>query len=140
MFSWTSGLLHQKPWKVRILSIVPYVCVNFWTFCITKLCEFSLTLGRKFIFIMLTRDKLERGWRMVHLTLYNITRNQALWAWILEFEMSVYQICEFNPFWMKKKNLQKDTHSNSSLYDNSVRKYVHTCSVVVLGWGLFLIG
>ena len=26
------------------------------------------------------------------------TRNQALQAWILEFEMSVHQICKFDPF------------------------------------------
>ena len=36
---------------------------------------------------------------------------QALWAWILEFEMSVNWICEFDPFWTKKNFLQKDRHS-----------------------------
>ena len=29
-----------------------------------------------------------------------LARNQALWAWIWEFEMYVHQICEFDPFWM----------------------------------------
>ena len=27
------------------------------------------------------------------------TKNQALRAWILEFEMSVHRICKFDPFW-----------------------------------------
>ena len=37
------------------------------------------------------------------------TRNQALWAWILEFEISVHRICKFDSFWtdliqIKSKN------------------------------------
>ena len=38
------------------------------------------------------------------------TRNQALWAWILEFEMSVHRICKFDPFWtdlIQKKSKNK---------------------------------
>ena len=43
--------------------------------------------------------------------LYN-TSLQALRAWILEFEMSVHRICEIDPFWTKKKILQKDTQTD----------------------------
>ena len=31
--------------------------------------------------------------------IFVVTRNQALRAWILEFEMSVHGICKFDPFW-----------------------------------------
>ena len=42
------------------------------------------------------------------------TKNQALRlrAWILEFEMSVHRIWEFDPFWTKKIFLQKDTQTD----------------------------
>ena len=48
-----------------------------------------------------------------HLTtspIYLTTRNQALQAWILEFEMFVHWICEFDPFWtdlIQKKSKSK---------------------------------
>ena len=41
-----------------------------------------------------------------------VTSLQALRAWILEFEMSVHRICEFDPFWTKKKFLQKATQTD----------------------------
>ena len=39
-----------------------------------------------------------------------IYRNQALRAWILEFEMSVHRLCKFDPFWTDL--IQKDPNPN----------------------------
>ena len=47
------------------------------------------------------------------LLFYVYTRLQALWAWILEFEMSVHWICEFDPFWTNIFFLQKDRQTDT---------------------------
>ena len=46
--------------------------------------------------------------------------------------MSVHRICEFGPFWTKKKILQKDTHSDG----NTHRRRRSNSSLDLSGWYL----
>ena len=60
------------------------------------------------------------------------TSFQALRAWILEFEMSVHRICEFDPFWTKKKILQKDRHTDTQTDGNTHRHSSLDCGLLIM--------